>query len=236
MIGLATGRAIAISLTLSRVQKLTTNNIMKSLNNNGLRTGALLSLYITSYIPLFLIIIIKQLNDYHEYLHWAGLTKSGIKCFWSHFGMSSILGIVSIAGLVGIWILINNLETNLPNGQVVEIVKISNRNSEAIGYIATYIVPFLASDFSSIMECGIFVVVMALIYIIYTNSNMILINPILSIKYSLLEVDYKIVGDKSDETHDALIITDTKDFKEKVNYNIYQIGFKLFYGKERKQG
>jgi hypothetical protein len=63
---------------------------------------------------------------------------------------------------------------------------------------------------------------------------MILINPFLNLKYSLLEVDYCVVGDPSNEIHDALIITNTKDYKEKVNYNIYQIGFKLYYGKERK--
>ena len=114
------------------------------------------------------------------------------------------------------------------------MVKISNRNSEAIGYVATYIVPFMASDLSSLFECGIFLIVMGLIYTIYANSNMIMINPLLNIRFSLLEVEYKIVGDKTDEMHDALIITDTKDFKEKVNYDIYQIGFKLYYGKERE--
>ena len=40
-------------------------------------------------------------------------------------------------------------------------------------------------------------------------------------------------GDASGTTHDALIITDTKDFKEDVNYQLYPIGFKLYYGKEK---
>lgn len=76
---------------------------------------------------------------------------------------------------------------------------------------------------------------MALIYTIYTNSNMILINPLLSIRYSLLEVEYMVVGDKSGVLHDALIITDNKDFKENENYQLYQIGFKLYYGKARHE-
>ena len=75
---------------------------------------------------------------------------------------------------------------------------------------------------------------MLLIYTIYINSNMILINPLLNIWFSLLEVDYLLVGDVGGQTYDALIITDTKDFKEGVNYQIYQIGFKLYYGKERQ--
>lgn len=206
---------------------------MKARNNNGLRHGASFSLYVTSYIPLFLIVMMKQVRENWEFLHWSGMTKAGIGCFFSKFGMSCLLGLLSVVGVIGICILIHNLKANLHNGRIVTVLKISNRNSEAIGYIATYIVPFMASDFSSLFECGMFVIVMGLIYTIYTNSNMILINPLLNIWFSLLEVEYKIVGDKADEVHDALIITDTNDFKEKVNYDIYQIGFKLFYGKER---
>lgn len=207
---------------------------MKASNYNRLRYGALFSLFVTSYIPLFLIVIMKQVRGNWDFLHWSGMTKAGICCFLSKFGMSCLLGLLSIVGVIGIVVLIYNLKSNLNNGRVVTVLKISNRNSEAVGYIATYLVPFMASDFSSLFECGIFLIVMVLIYAIYTNSNMILINPLLTIWYSLLEVEYKIVGDKGNEVHDALIITDTKDFKEKVTYNIYQIGFKLFYGKERK--
>lgn len=136
---------------------------------------------------------------------------------------------------MGIIVLLNNLESNLKNGTKVKVTKINNRNSEAIGYIATYIVPFLASDFSNWFESSIFIVVMVLIYSIYTNSNMILINPLLSIRYSLLEVEYMMVGDKSGVSYDALIIAYNKDLKESVNYQLYQIGFKLYYGKERNE-
>lgn len=207
---------------------------MKASNNNRLRRGALFSLFITSYIPLFAIVIVKQLKDGWDYLHWGGWNCKAIECFFSHFGMSVFLSILCLVGIFGVIVLFNNLKRNLSNGITATVTKISNRNSEAIGYIATYIVPFLASDFSTWFECGIFMVVMTLIYAIYTNSNMILINPLLSIRYSLLEIEYKMVGNPSDETHDALIITGTKDFKENVNYKMYSIGFKLYYGKEKQ--
>ena len=208
---------------------------MKASNNNSLKRGALFSLFITSYMPLFFIVIVKQLNDGWDYLCWGGWSEDAINCFLSHFGMSVLLSLLSITGIVGIIVLLHNLESNLKNGTKTKLTKISNRNSEAIGYIATYIVPFLASDFSTWFESFIFIVVMALIYTIYTNSNMILINPLLSIRYSLLEVEYMVVGDKSGVLHDALIITDNKDFKENENYQLYQIGFKLYYGKARHE-
>ena len=206
---------------------------MKATNNNKLRQGALFALFITSYIPLFLIVIAKQLKDGRDYLCWGGWNRDALCCCATHFGMSLVLAVLSIVGVGGIIVLLCNLETNLKNGQTVRVTKINNRNSEAVGYIATYIVPFLASDFTSWYECVIFVVVMALIYVIYTNSNMILINPLLSIWYSLLEVEYITVGDLSGELHDSLVITDNKNFKENVNYQMYPIGFKLYYGKER---
>lgn len=206
---------------------------MKATNNNKLRQGALFALFITSYIPLFLIVIAKQLKDGRDYLYWGGWNRDSLCCCATHFGMSLVLAVLTIVGVGGIIVLLRNLETNLKNGQTVRVTKINNRNSEAVGYIATYIVPFLASDFTSWYECLIFVVVMALIYVIYTNSNMILINPLLSIWYSLLEVEFKTVGDSSGELHDALVITDNKEFKENVNYQMYPIGFKLYYGKER---
>lgn len=206
---------------------------MKSSNNNGLRKGALLSLYVTSYIPLFLIVIIKQLSVNWNFLCWAGLSREAISCFLSHFGMSIFLIFVSVLGVTGMTILLRNFNRNLRNGSVVVVRKINNRNSEVIGYIATYIVPFLSSDFSSLMDCVIFIIVMVLIYMIYVNSTMIMINPLLSLKYSLLEIEYTLIGDSSNTTHDALIITKTKDYKENVSYDIYQIGFKLYYGKER---
>lgn len=207
---------------------------MSTSNNNSLRRGALFSLFVTSYIPLFAIVIGKQMKDGWEYMHWGGWNKEAFCCFLNHFGMACFLVMFSIVGIAGVVVLFNNLRRNLPNGQTVTITKISNRNSEAIGYIATYIVPFMASDFSSWFECIVFVVVMGLIYVIYTNSNMILINPILNVKYSLLDIEYKVIGDSMNDIHDALIITDTKDYIEKENYQIYQIGFKLYYGKKRQ--
>ena len=192
------------------------------------------SLFITSYLPLFAIVIGKQIKEGWDYLCWGGLNRDALNCFFKNFGMSAVLVVVSVAGVLGLMILLNNMKRNLPNGEAVKVTRIGNRNSDAIGYIATYIVPFVASDFSSLFECGVFVVVMGLIYAIYINSNMILINPLLSIWYSLLEIEYKLIGDSTGETHDALIITDTTDYKENVDYQMYQIGFKLYYGKERK--
>ena len=111
---------------------------MKAINNNQLRQGALMALFITSYIPLFLIVIAKQLKDGSDYLCWGGWNRDALRCCATHFGISLVLAVVTIFGIGGIIVLLRNLETNLDNGQTVRVTKISNRNSEAVGYIATY--------------------------------------------------------------------------------------------------
>lgn len=75
---------------------------MKASNNNRLRRGALFSLFITSYLPLFAIVIVKQLNEGSAFLCWGGWNKAAISCFLSHFGMSVFLSVLSIVGIVGI--------------------------------------------------------------------------------------------------------------------------------------
>ena len=45
---------------------------MKTSNNNNLKQGALFSLFITSYVPLFFMLIVEQLNDGWDYLYWGG--------------------------------------------------------------------------------------------------------------------------------------------------------------------
>lgn len=135
---------------------------METKNNNILKHGALFSLYVFSYLPLFFIVIIKQIHENWSYFHWGGLTMDGFMCFVSHFGMSFVLAVISALGIFGVIVLFENLETNLNNGQIVSVEKISNRNGESVAYIATYIVPFIAGDFSSLFECFIFIMIMIL--------------------------------------------------------------------------
>lgn len=46
---------------------------MKSTKNNNLKPFVLLALFITSYIPLFVLIIIRQISENWQYMHWGGL-------------------------------------------------------------------------------------------------------------------------------------------------------------------
>ena len=99
---------------------------MKTQNNNGLKRFALFSMFITSYIPLFAIIFLKQLNEGSDVLHWGGFNYEAIWCFVRHFGVSAVLLILSVFGALGTLALFSNLKSNLSNGSIVKVKMINN--------------------------------------------------------------------------------------------------------------
>lgn len=203
----------------------------KQTNINRLHRVAQFVLFVTSYIPLFLLICLKQIYGNKEFLRWGGINLDSISIYFQKFGLSTFLIILSLFGLIGCYWLFNNLEKDSKNGENVTIKEISNRNSESIGYIATYIVPFLFQNFNNWYEIAAFVFLMVIIYRIYINSNLLIINPLLSFKYSIFELEYKTSSGKDRK---GLIITKEKVLDEDAIVKIYPIGHKLFYATLRK--
>ena len=72
-------------------------------NNEILSTGIQFSLFSTSYFPLFLLIIVKQVSQNFEFLYWGELNTDALKIFFLNFGISTILILISIYGLIGIY-------------------------------------------------------------------------------------------------------------------------------------
>jgi len=187
-------------------------------------------LFITSYIPLFILIISKQISVNFKYLNWGGLRKEYIYIFITKFGFSSFLITISVFGTVGCFLLFSNFNKNINNGENVTLIDVKNKNNESIGYIATYIMPFIFQSFSEISEIFSFLFLMLVIYRIYINSNLLLINPILSFIYSIYEVEYE---EQNGKKRNGLIIIKDKLIEEETIITIYSIGHKLFFAKNR---
>lgn len=200
-------------------------------NINNLRGIAQFVLFATSYIPLFILIACKQISENISFLTWGGFTSESIIVCIQKFGLSILSILVSIIGYIGYKLTFQNLEKVSPNGDNITILKIDNKNGESIGYIATYIVPFLFQNFDGWYEAFALIFLMIIIYRIYINSNLLLINPILSFKYSLFEIEYKTQDGK---TKSGLIIIKAKSLEEDTVIKIYEIGFKLYYGVKKE--
>ena len=208
------------------------NRKNKDINTNKLYGIAEFVLFVTSYTPLFLLIVFKQISENSEFLHWGGWSKETIFVFFEKFGLSFLLIILSIFSLWGCKLLFSNFKKNIDNGVNVTLKDVRNRNSETIGYIATYIIPFIFQSFDSYYEIFAFLFLMIIIYRIYVNSNLLLINPILSFKYSIFEIEYE---EQNGKNRNGLIIIQNKYVKEDTMIKIYPIGYKLFFAENREQ-
>lgn len=203
----------------------------KQYNINRLHQIAQFVLFVTSYVPLFVLICLKQCYENREFLHFGGISPNTLILYVERFGLSTVLTLVSVFGIVGCILIFRNLEKDSKNGDNVTVTKVSNRNSESIGYIATYIVPFLFQGFNNWYEIFALTFLLIIIYRIYINSTLLIINPLLSFRYSVYEVEYEITMNK---TKNALIITRYQDLDEGDIIKIYQIGHKLYYAVLRK--
>lgn len=193
---------------------------------NQLNKNAQFVLFSTSYTPLFILIIAKQISDNYEVLVWEGLNQAAVLSCIKNFGLSILLILITIYGFIGFFLTFNRLKKDSVNGDNVTVRKVENKNSESIGYIATYIVPFLFQSFNGWYESFALVFLMFIIYRIYINSNLILVNPILSFKYSLFEIEY---AQQNKTIRNGLIIIKSNFIEEHSPIKIYEIGFKLYY-------
>lgn len=197
----------------------------KNKHINSLQSWAQFSLFITSYAPLFALIVLKQLYTNSAFLSWGGFSIKSIVCFFEKFGLSAVLILIGTFGLYGAKQTIKNIKGRAINGFPVKVADVKNKNSESVNYIATYIIPFAFQSFGSWFELVAILVIVVIIYRIFVNSTLILVNPILSLKYGLYEIEY-LEGEK---TKSAMVLSEDKFLVENENIKIYPIGHKMFY-------
>jgi hypothetical protein len=151
----------------------------------------------------------------------------GIINLSSRFGISIILLVISIFGFIGFYLTIRNIEEIAENGVPVKVKNVNNKNSEAIGYMATYIIPFLFEDFTGWFESVSILFLLFIIYRIYVNSSLLLVNPILSMNFSIYEMEYEI----NKKQKNGMIVMRNNNLQEDSVIKIYEIGHKLFFAK-----
>lgn len=91
------------------------------------------------------------------------------------------------AGLLGLIYYFEQASTIAP--QFITAHSVRPHGSEAMSYIVTYIIPFLEIDLTSTAQQLSFLLLFIVIGIVYVNSNLIYINPILTVMgYNTFEV------------------------------------------------
>ncbi|HHF3200093.1 TPA: hypothetical protein ACPJ13_000114 [Vibrio alginolyticus] len=204
------------------------------MRQNKLQFGARFSLFIVSYLPLFFIMCFVQLYTYSEYLPLVSESEVTISTFIKHFGVVVILMVLSVIGVFGLSTFLQRVKRRCKNsGRTVKVIDIENKNNESITYLFTYIIPFVFQDLSkltSVIPIAILLIVTCLIYI---NSSMILINPTISIKYTLYQVTYLDI--ESGKTRKGTFLTKSRYLEEDDELDIESVGHKLFYAEQREE-
>lgn len=187
---------------------------------------SLFVLFITSYIPLFGLLIIRQTKQNIDFLNFSGLNNESIFIAFEKFGLSYFFFLVSILGYIGLKFLLFNLDENKSNGEIVKIIEVENKNSESISYISTYIIPFIFQDTNNLFDITSIFIVLIIIFFIYTKSNMIVINPVLNITHNLYQIEYN----KKNKSKKALLITKEADLEIDQEIKINLITKNIYYG------
>lgn len=204
---------------------------MKHKNPHLLTNYSLFCLFCLSYIPLFVLIIIKILITNKLYINWGGFEKEFIILFFEKFGFVAILILLGIFAIFGVKKTISNIKANEGNSWPVRIVSIKSKNEEALSYLVSYVVPLLFSGNFGLFEYCAFIILFTIYFMLYSTSNLILINPILNIKYGLFEIEYlPSAGNNYQKSKTALIISQHKWINEDDELNILKLGHCLYFG------
>lgn len=136
-------------------------------------------LFLSSYVPLSIIIFIKNIENYQL-------------AFW-------ILVLFIVIPLIIIRMYINiPIKRGQPNRDI-KIIKCNGMENEMLNYISGYIIPFIAFNSDVITKEGIdtkelliVIILFSVIGYLYMKANMYHINPIISIFYDIYLVNTEI--------------------------------------------
>jgi hypothetical protein len=118
-----------------------------------------LVLFFSSYAPLFLILAIR----------------SGVTNRWLALSLTALAAI----SVLVLWWFVRKARTLAAHK--VSIASVISRDGDAMSYIVTYLLPFLAVDFTKSSDVVSLGIVFGVICLLYVNSNLIHTNPLLNL-------------------------------------------------------
>lgn len=155
-------------------------------------------LYLSSYIPLYIIFIISNLFD--VYGNYELLKINGQYNFKSLISLSKVNIILIILfislTLISLILLITIINIIGRGSEYVNLYEIKKNNKSINEYILVYILPFITVKTNDYKELTIFMLVFMLIGVLAVKNDLVYINPILYIMkfniYSFKENNYSL--------------------------------------------
>lgn len=193
------------------------------MNATRLNIGAKFSLFVVSFLPLFLLLIFLQFNRGNINILYPNLCGG----FLFPQILSLFLLLMSLVGVLGLILTIRNMKRRVfKDGFTGKILEIENKNSDVILYLFTYLALLSFSDMSKTENVIILSTFLIITYRIYVDSNMLIVNPVLGFfKYSIYQVSYE----KNGVVKKGMIITSSSDVNINVCLNMLALDKNLFY-------
>ncbi len=163
-------------------------------------------LFLSSYFPLFLILMLKN---------------------WPNLWIILIVTVIGILCLVA-WMMVFWAAKRRTNEKYI-VLKSENRTKDSLNYLIPYIISFIGIDLSKWPDVLGLLILFIILFVVYINSNLIYINPMLSIfKYKIYyaEVMKPYMSDSSKE--EIVILTKNRYIKNNKRIKLKEIENNVF--------
>ncbi|PKR80708.1 hypothetical protein CW751_08025 [Brumimicrobium salinarum] len=179
-------------------------------------------------MPLFLLLAIKILFEKFNRFKFVEISLDSIKLFISEFGFLALLTFLTVYAIVGTKLTFKNISKKKRNAFPVKVTSIRPKNEESLSYLATYVIPLMIQGNIDTYNYIVFSILFFIYYKLYSTSSLILINPILNMKYGLFELDY-IHCSNNKVKRNALIISSQKWIEEEEELKLLKLSHRLYY-------
>lgn len=166
-------------------------------------------LFLSSYIPLFLILFLQNLSD--RYIS-IGLV---------------VLITISFIGLTGFCFTYENKGRN----KEIIVKKVENKGIDNLNYMSGYVIPFISLNMPIIVENKVdianvmsIIILFSVLGYLYVKSNLYYVNPILNLFYDISSIE-------STEGNSVILIGDkNKCFKSYDQFNTTHVIGNIYFG------
>ena len=174
-----------------------------------LRTGFKILLFFSAYTPLFVLLLLKLGSQISQWFQKIPADNSIQPFFYIFPTITELLVFIVLIGVIFLpnivlWGILSDAKTTA-NPFQVEITQVKEMNHIYIGYLMSYVIPFLSFNFGNIFDILTVVLLLSLVCFIYINSNLLYVNVMFSIfGYNL----FKIIDSEKNEYR---LITNNKN-------------------------
>jgi len=166
-----------------------------------MRLWVKLGLFLSSYLPLFLILMIKN---------WPNLITIGIFVF---------VVVYSSVWIAVIW------SSERGTAEYYKVLKAEDKTKESLNYLVPYIISFIGFDLSKWQDWSALGILLLILFVVSFNSDLLYINPLLSIfKYRVYSIEVCKPALGCEETKaEILLITKKDSIKKSINLLVKDI-------------